>query len=65
LPINAFWHAANKLPANASMSQRVAWHLAHAKACACRPIPDDVREEIRLQALQTPGNKKSPPPGQS
>ncbi|MEN3111106.1 hypothetical protein ACFONG_04520 [Uliginosibacterium paludis] len=30
------------MPAKASGEQRIAWHLAHAAACGCRPIPAGV-----------------------
>ena len=36
--INAAWHKANRMPAGATLDQRVAWHLAHRKACACGAI---------------------------
>jgi hypothetical protein len=37
--INREWHAANRMPPNASRSERLRWHERHAKACGCRPIP--------------------------
>lgn len=40
--INAAWHRRNRMPRNASLYQRVVWHLAHARACGCRPIPRSV-----------------------
>ena len=45
------------MPPNANLKQRVAWHIAHAKHCACRPTP------ARLAALiQTnlPTQRKEP-----
>jgi hypothetical protein len=30
------------MPKNATLAQRVAWHVAHQKACACRPLPASV-----------------------
>jgi hypothetical protein len=33
---NATWHKANRMPARATLDQRVEWHLAHLKACGCR-----------------------------
>jgi hypothetical protein len=48
--MNAGWHARNPMPKNATMAQRVKWHKAHAKACACRPIPKSVEDEIRKPA---------------
>jgi uncharacterized protein YdhG (YjbR/CyaY superfamily) len=40
--LNAAWHRRNRMPRNASLYQRVVWHLAHARACGCRPIPRSV-----------------------
>ena len=40
--LNAAWHRRNRMPRNASLYQRVVWHLAHARACGCRPIPQSV-----------------------
>jgi hypothetical protein len=37
------------MPKNASLAQRVQWHLAHAKVCGCREIPETVRAELRRQ----------------
>jgi len=34
------------MPPNATLDQRVAWHLEHAEACACRPMPRTVVEEL-------------------
>ncbi len=44
---NARWHAAHRMPANASLGQRVTWHLAHAANCACRPMPATVVAELK------------------
>jgi hypothetical protein len=44
--MNAEWHAKNKMPAKPTLAQRVDWHKAHAKACACRPMPDSIRSII-------------------
>lgn len=44
--INKEWHLANRMPANASLKQRIDWHIAHAKNCGCRPMPDKIKQEI-------------------
>ena len=46
---NAGWHAKNRMPPGAKMDERIRWHLAHAKACGCRPIPASVAEAIQEQ----------------
>ena len=37
--LNRKWHQQNRLPDGATQKQRIEWHLAHADACGCRPIP--------------------------
>ena len=44
--INADWHRRYRMPMGSTISQRVRWHVAHAKACGCRPIPPTVPEGI-------------------
>ncbi len=47
MPINKTWHEHNKMPRNASVEERIRWHLVHQKYCACRPIPAKLMTEIR------------------
>ena len=47
MKLNADWHAHNRMPARATLEQRIAWHVEHAKHCACRPTPEKLRDEIR------------------
>ena len=54
MPINAEWHAGNPMPAKASFEQRLEWHLAHAVACGCRPIPTPIRAEAEMRGLLAP-----------
>jgi hypothetical protein len=49
--LNATWHKANRMPANASLDQRIAWHLAHAKACACRGLPASIIKELERRGI--------------
>jgi hypothetical protein len=49
--LNAAWHKANPMPRNATMDQRIAWHLEHKRECACREIPASVQEEIKRRGL--------------
>jgi hypothetical protein len=47
--INRPWHDAQPMPENASLAQRIAWHKAHALACACRLVPEPIRDAIAAQ----------------
>lgn len=40
------WHQANKMPENATLEQRIAWHVEHALHCGCREMPELIRKEI-------------------
>lgn len=51
--MNADWHRANPMPKNPTEAQRIAWHKAHAIACACRTIPE--RLLARIRAIETEG----------
>jgi hypothetical protein len=41
--MNAAWHRLHPMPRNPSLAQRVMWHRAHQRNCACRPVPAGVR----------------------
>jgi len=49
--VNKQWHEENRLAPGASFDERVRWHLEHAKACGCRPVPPKVLEEIERREL--------------
>lgn len=50
--MNGSWHQQHRMPKNASLAARIAWHVAHRKACACRPVPASI-----LAALGESGGK--------
>jgi hypothetical protein len=47
LKLNKEWHLAHPMPENATMAQRIKWHLEHARVCKCRDIPDSIKKELR------------------
>jgi hypothetical protein len=51
MPVNAQWHEQHPMPRNATFEQRAEWHLAHREACACRPIPAKLREQMVERGL--------------
>ncbi len=57
MAINAVWHRANPMPRNATLDQRIAWHLAHAKACGCREISGKIKEEMERRGIKVPPRK--------
>jgi hypothetical protein len=44
--LNKDWHARHRMPPNAGLAQRIAWHRAHARVCACRPMPAKIAAAI-------------------
>ena len=50
MAINAAWHKAHRMPKNATLEQRIAWHREHAKRCACQPIPEKLRAAMKTRA---------------
>ena len=40
------WHEMHVLGQRAPLAERVAWHVEHADACGCRPMPASVRTEL-------------------
>ena len=52
--INRAWHLAHKMPRNASMEQRLEWHVMHAANCNCRDMPDSIRRELEARGLVAP-----------
>jgi Uri superfamily endonuclease len=52
--VNRTWHAEHRLSRRASFDERVAWHIDHALACGCRPIPPVVAEAIEARRPVTP-----------
>jgi hypothetical protein len=55
--LNATWHDAHPMPKGATLDQRVAWHLAHAKACGCRAIPATVAAELKRRGITPPARR--------
>jgi hypothetical protein len=52
MKINKKWHLANKMPQNATLEQRITWHLSHAKNCTCRPLGGKILEEIKKRGIR-------------
>jgi hypothetical protein len=52
--INRDWHAANPMPKAATFDQRLAWHVAHARHCGCRDMPNGIRAELVRRGVRPP-----------
>ena len=60
--MNAAWHRENPMPRRATQAQRVEWHLRHAEACACRPVPESLRAEVERLRRAVEKEERSPRP---
>ena len=52
--LNKGWHQHHVMPKNASIEQRLRWHVAHARACGCRQLPPTVIAELRRRGQTIP-----------
>ena len=52
--LNKDWHLAHRMPKNATIAQRIAWHLEHQANCSCRDIPEKLKQEIAKGHYSTP-----------
>lgn len=60
--INAGWHKLHPMPDNATIDQRIEWHLQHLQHCQCRTdLPEKLKEEMNKRGIVIPaadmGNK--------
>jgi hypothetical protein len=55
--MNRAWHERHVMPKHPTVAQRIRWHVAHHKHCACRPIPSRIAALIRRR----PGDRHAPP----
>ncbi len=49
MPINTAWHEENKIQRNTSIDDRIKWHVEHQIYCKCRPIPQRIKEIIKIR----------------
>lgn len=61
--INADWHRANPMPEHPTDEQRVAWHLAHARACGCRRIEGGVKALLERHGIEVRDGRPVDPAG--
>jgi hypothetical protein len=52
MSINKSWHQKHPMPENPNLEQRLQWHIAHAKACHCREIPDSIQKELTKRKIK-------------
>jgi hypothetical protein len=42
------------MPKNASLEQRIAWHIEHAVECGCREMPESVKRALAERGTKEP-----------
>ena len=42
--LNRTWHQNNRMPAKATLQQRIEWHKEHQKHCGCREVPKSLKK---------------------
>jgi hypothetical protein len=57
--MNKTWHEHNKMPKNATLEERLAWHQEHQKHCHCRPIPKGLLPLLRAERKAGAGADKT------
>ncbi|MBS1584788.1 MAG: hypothetical protein JSS82_04515 [Bacteroidetes bacterium] len=59
MKINSEWHLAHRMPKNATLDERIEWHIAHAKHCNCREMPEKLKEEMKKRNIKVPTKGKN------
>jgi len=44
--LNKIWHQNNRMPAKATLAQRIQWHREHQKYCSCREVPKSLEKYL-------------------
>lgn len=47
MKLNKEWHLAHRMPAKATLEQRIAWHIEHKRNCSCRDMPEKLKQEMK------------------
>ncbi|HEX7014944.1 MAG TPA: hypothetical protein VF191_05490 [Cyclobacteriaceae bacterium] len=55
MKINREWHQRNRMPENATLEQRIQWHLEHQRHCSCRGIPEKLKQEMTRRGIKWTG----------
>ncbi len=53
MSINKEWHRMHPMVKNATIEQRIKWHLGHLKHCNCRTdLREKIKEELRKRNIK-------------
>lgn len=54
MALNRKWHETHKMPANATLEQRLDWHVLHAANCDCRQMPAAIKRQLAARGSSAP-----------
>jgi hypothetical protein len=57
--LNATWHRSHPMPKHATLAQRLRWHAAHARPCACREMPPAIGAELQKRGIAVPSRRRT------
>jgi hypothetical protein len=49
--LNGAWHKQHRMPKNATLENRIEWHLEHKENCGCGDIPIKIKEEMNKRGI--------------
>ena len=52
--LNREWHQTHRLPRNATLEERIAWHVEHAQVCGCRDMPERIKAKLKERGMAQP-----------
>jgi len=53
MSINKEWHLAHPMLKNATIEQRIKWHVEHLKQCNCRTeLPEKIKAEMKKRNIK-------------
>ena len=50
---NKQWHLKHPMPKNATLNQRIEWHITHHEKCNCCEIPASIKKELENRKIKT------------
>tara|TARA_R110002124_G_scaffold9586_10_gene49265 strand:- start:14108 stop:14281 length:174 start_codon:yes stop_codon:yes gene_type:complete len=56
--MNRQWHEAHVMPSNATLEQRIAWHVEHTQSCGCREMPESIKRALEERGIPLPQRKR-------
>lgn len=51
MKINQEWHRNHRMPPNATLEERINWHIEHQRHCRCRGIPEKIKLEMSRRGI--------------